>query len=174
MFAQSVPVPAIVTIDPRRAGALGAAIVCGLLLLQYAHRRRPFILPWAVGWLLIVPALLVLNRSYGTPAVGRAVVGLSQLLGVATSALFLWSADLFRQTQYLPRERLKISGAVAAWFLIAPIAFGTATVLVPGYALDAIPLARRNRRITADRLRYLRQQRRAVDARRGRHSSSDL
>ena len=91
-FAQSVPIPQVVTIDPRRAGAVGAAIVCGLLLLQYAHRRRPFILPWAFGWLLIVPALLVLNRSYGTPAVGRAVVGLSQLLGVATSFLFLWSA----------------------------------------------------------------------------------
>lgn len=141
VFAQSVPIPAVIAIDPRRAGALGAAIVCGLLLLQYAHRRRPFILPWAFGWLLIVPALLVLNRSYGAPAVGRAVVGLSQLLGVATSALFLWSADLYRQTQYLPRQRLKIFGAVAAWFLIAPPVFGPATVLAPGYALNAVLLA---------------------------------
>ena len=140
-FAQSVPIPEVVTIDPRRAGALGAAIVCGLLLLQYAHRRRPFILPWAFGWLLIGPALLVLNRSYGTPAVGRMVVGLSQLLGVATSILFLWSADLYRQTQYLQRKRLPILGIVAAWFLIAPLVFGTATVLVPGYALNAVLLA---------------------------------
>ena len=131
----------VITLDPRRAGALGAAIVCGLLLLQYAHRRRPFILPWALGWLLIVPALLVLNRTYGTPAVGRAVVGFSQLLGVATSALFLWSADLYRETQYLPRSRLKIFGAMAAWFLIAPPLFGTVTVLVPGYVLNAVLLA---------------------------------
>jgi diguanylate cyclase (GGDEF)-like protein len=140
-FAQSVPIPQVITIDPRRAGALGAMIVCGLLLLQYAHRRRPFILPWAFGWLLIVPALLVLNYGSGGPAAGRAVVGLSQLLGVATSASFLWSADLYRQTQYLPRRRLNIFAAVAAWFLVAPPVFGTATVLVPGYALNAVLLA---------------------------------
>lgn len=88
-----------------------------------------------------MPALLVLNRSYGIPAVGRAVVGLSQLLGIATSALFFWSADLYRQTQYIRRGRLKVFGAIAAWFLIAPPVFGTATVLAPGYALNAVLLA---------------------------------
>ena len=42
-------IPPPIVIDPRTAGAVGTAIVCGLLLLQYAHRRKPFILAWAAG-----------------------------------------------------------------------------------------------------------------------------
>ena len=53
-----------IAVDPRQVGAVAAALVCGLLLLQYAHRRQPFILLWAAGWLLLVPALLALGRAW--------------------------------------------------------------------------------------------------------------
>ena len=113
------PVRSELLIDPRSAGAFGAAIVCGLLLLQYAHRRRPFILPWAAGWLLIGPALLVLTRSYGTPAVGRAAVGVSQLLGVADQRpVSLERRPLPADATIVRRKRADACfGAVAAWFL---------------------------------------------------------
>ncbi len=97
-IADDGPDASSVLINPRHALAFGAAIVACLLLLQYAHRRKPFILLWATGWLLIAPAMLLVAGSYGNPMVGRLAVGLSQLLGVYTAALFLWSADLFRQT----------------------------------------------------------------------------
>jgi predicted signal transduction protein with EAL and GGDEF domain len=60
----SVTDPRSILINPRRAAAFGAIIISGLLLLQYAHRRKPFILTWALGWLLIAPAMLLVARDY--------------------------------------------------------------------------------------------------------------
>ena len=127
--------------NPRRAVAFAAAIVCALLLLQYAHRRKPFILLWATGWLLIAPAMLVIAGGYSSPLVEREAVGLSQLLGLCTAVMFLWSADVFRHTGFIQPRRLKILGAAALWFLIAPLAFGASAVLTPGYLAAAIVLA---------------------------------
>ena len=80
-----MPGPVPITVDPRLISAVGAAIVCGLLLRQYAHRRAPFILLWAAGWLLIVPTLLLAARSYENPAAGRAAFGLSLFLEVCSA-----------------------------------------------------------------------------------------
>ena len=139
--ADNDPDMSSVLINPRHALAFGAAIVACLLLLQFAHRRKPFILMWAAGWLLIAPAMLLVAGTYGNPMVGRLAVALSQLLGVYTAALFLWSADLFRQTGFLGANRLKLLIVVAAWFLVAALIFGSATVLVAGYLIAAIGLA---------------------------------
>src|SRR4029453_4469170 len=139
--ADNEPAVSSVLINPRHALAFGAAVVACLLLLQYAHRRKPFILMWATGWLLIAPAMLLVAGPYDNPMVGRLAVGLSQLLGVYSAALFLWSADLFRQTGFLGANRLKLLILGAAWFLVATIIFGSATVLVAGYLIAAIGLA---------------------------------
>jgi len=130
-----------VLINPRRALAFGAAVVSGLLLLQYAHRRRPFILMWAAGWLLIAPAMLLVAGSYDNVTVGRVAAGLSQFLGICTAILFLWSADLFRQTGFVRPNRLKLLTVAAAWFLVAPATMGPATVVAPGYVIVALLLA---------------------------------
>ena len=130
-----------VLINPRRALAFGAAVVSGLLLLQYAHRRRPFILMWAAGWLLIAPAMLLVAGSYDNVTVGRVPAGLSQFLGICTAILFLWSADLFRQTGFVRPNRLKLLTVAAAWFLVAPATMGPATVVAPGYVIVALLLA---------------------------------
>jgi diguanylate cyclase (GGDEF)-like protein len=140
MLPLSPNLPPLV-VDPRVAGAFGAAIVSGLLVLQWAHRRKPFILVWAAGWLLIVPELLVLSLHSGTPALQHSIVGISQFLGVCSALLFLWSADLYRQTQYLRPSMLKGLLGVAAWFVIAPMLFGTIVVVAPGYVIAAIVLA---------------------------------
>ncbi|MBI3399987.1 MAG: diguanylate cyclase [Acidobacteria bacterium] len=135
-----MPSPPTVPISPRRAAAFGAAIVAGLLLLQYAHRRRPFILVWAAGWLLITPQMLLIARGYDSIIVARLGVGLSQLLGIMTATLFFWSADLYRQTRYVRLVHWKPLAGLSAWFLLTPLVFGTITVLSPGYFLSAILL----------------------------------
>jgi diguanylate cyclase (GGDEF)-like protein len=129
-----------VPISPRRAAAFGAAIVGGLLLLQYAHRRRAFILVWAAGWLLITPQMLLIARGYDSIYVARFGVGLSQFLGIITATLFLWSADLYRQTRFVRITYWKPLAGLGAWFLLSPLVFGTVTVLSPGYVLSAILL----------------------------------
>ena len=130
-----------ILIDPRRAVAFAAALVCALLLLQYAHRRRPYILFWAAGWLLIAPAMLIVAGGYANPLVAREAVGLSQLLGLCTAVLFLWSADVFRHTGFIQARRLKVPAVAGLWFLIAPLLFGDGAVLTPGYVAAAIILA---------------------------------
>ena len=136
-----VPTPPSVPISPRRSAAFGALIVAGLLLLQYAHRRKPFILLWASGWLLIAPAMLLIARGYDTGAAAHFAVGLSQFLGICTATLFFWSADLYRQTRFVRPARLRILIVIAAWFLLAPLLLGPASVLTPGYLISAVLLA---------------------------------
>src|SRR5687767_8795338 len=139
-IADDGPDPSSVLINPHHALAFGAAIVACLLLLQYAHRRKPFILVWAAGWLLIAPAMLLVSGSYANPMVGRLAMGLSQLLGVSTAALFLWSADLVRQTGFIGTNRVRLLIVVAAWFAVSTFIFGPAAVLVAGYLIAAIGL----------------------------------
>ena len=137
----AVPTPQSIPINPRRSAAFGAVIVAGLLLLQYAHRRKPFILLWASGWLLIAPAMLVISRNYDTLLVSRFAVGVSQFLGICTATLFLWSADLYRQTRFVRPSRLRMLIVAGAWFMLAPLVLGPAAVLTPGYLISAILLA---------------------------------
>jgi hypothetical protein len=128
-------------VSPRRAAAFGAAIVSVLLLLQYAHRRKAFILLWASGWLLITPAMLLIAREYDSVHAARVAVGLSEFLSVSTATLFLWSGDLYRQTGYVKLAHLKVFGAAGLWFLLSPLLFGEGAVLTPGYLLTAAILA---------------------------------
>ena len=137
----AVPTPASVPSSPSRSAAFGAVIVAGLLMLQYAHRRQPFILLWASGWLLIAPAMLLIARGYDSGAAAHVALGLSQFLGICTAMLFFWSADLYRQTRFVRPGRLRILIVVGAWFLLAPLALGPASVLTPGYVIAAILLA---------------------------------
>ena len=136
-----MPSPASVPINPQRSAAFGATLVAALLLLQYAHLRKPFILLWAAGWLLIAPAMLLIARQYESAAADRLAVGLSQFLGICTATLFFWSADLYRQTRFVRPARLRVLIAVGLWFVLAPLAFGRPAVLTPGYLISAVLLA---------------------------------
>ena len=137
----AVPTPPSVPISPRRSAAFGATIVAGLLLMQYAHRRKLFILVWASGWLLIAPAMLLTARGYESGAAGHVAVGLSQFLGICTATLFFWSADLYRQTRFVRPARLRVLIVIGAWFVLAPLVLGPASVLTPGYLISAVLLA---------------------------------
>src|SRR3954451_13661277 len=117
----AVPTPPSVPISPRRSAAFGALIVAGLLILQYAHRRKPFILLWACGWLLIAPTMLLIARGYDSAMAAHFAVGLSQFLGICTATLFFWSADVYRHTRFIRPGRLRILIVVAVGFPIAPL-----------------------------------------------------
>jgi diguanylate cyclase (GGDEF)-like protein len=134
-------VPLVIPINLLRASAFGAAIVCALLLLQYAHRRKLFILLWAAGWLAIAPASLLISRGYETAIVTNVANGISQLLRICTSLLFFWSGDLYRQSRFIQPSRLRILLPITAWFVLSPMLFGAAAVQLPGYGLSAVLLA---------------------------------
>jgi diguanylate cyclase (GGDEF)-like protein len=116
-------------------------MVCGLLLLQYAHRRKPFILAWAAGWLILTPAYLVLSPAYASPRIINLTVGVSQFLRICSALFFLWSADLYRQTNLLNQKIYKVLAPGALWFVAAPLALGPRSVLAPGYLANAVVLA---------------------------------
>jgi len=134
-------VPLVIPINLLRASAFGAALVCALLVLQYAHRRKLFILFWAAGWLAIAPESLLLSRSYDTAVVTNLANGVSQLFRICTSLLFLWSGDLYRQSGLIQPSRLRVLVPLAAWFVLSPMLFGAAAVQLPGYAISAVLLA---------------------------------
>jgi len=130
-----------VLINPQHAFAFGAALASGLLLLQYAHRRKHFILLWAAGWLLMVPTELLSAQRWASPMVERGATGLSQLLRLGTAVTFLWAAGVFRRTAFTLPGGVKAPLVAAAWFLVAPLVFGIAAVDTPGYALTALTYA---------------------------------
>jgi diguanylate cyclase (GGDEF)-like protein len=134
-------VPLVIPINLLRASAFGAALVCALLLLQYAHRRKLFILLWAAGWLAIAPGSLLISRSYETAIATNVANGASQLLRICTSLLFLWSGDLYRQSRFIQPSRLRALLPLAAWFVLSPMLFGAAAVQLPGYGISAVLLA---------------------------------
>jgi hypothetical protein len=57
------PTPGLMTVSPRFAASVGAAVVCGLLALLWGYRRRAFILIWAAGWASASATLLVVSNA---------------------------------------------------------------------------------------------------------------
>jgi len=127
-----------VLINPRHAFAFGAAIATGLLLLQYAHRRKPFILYWTAGWLLIVPTQLLDAAAWTNWFVAREAAGIAQLCRLGTALMFFWSVALFRRPDFAIRNARQALIAIVTWFLVAPAMLGVRAVTVPGYALTAL------------------------------------
>lgn len=126
------------SLNPQRAAAFGAAVVATLLLLQYAHRRKPFIAVWAAGWLLIAPQMLLVSRGYNSAALARAAVGFSQFLSACSAGLFFWSGDLFRQTHFVrPVAAARATGIAALVFVSGALLFGAYPALVLGGVVTA-------------------------------------
>jgi diguanylate cyclase (GGDEF)-like protein len=131
------PAPVALPVEPRAAAAFGAIILATLLLGLFTYRRRPYILEWAAGWLLIATALALLAHEWTSHAVGRSVVGLSQLLHVGAALVFVLSADSFRQRARFGALDLWYLLPITLWFVLAPLALGVKAVLMPGYLLTA-------------------------------------
>ncbi len=131
------PVPASVLVNARGAAGLGAVVLCLLLIGLYIYRRRPYILQWAVAWLLIATSLALMSRDWMTIAGGRAVIGLAQLLNLWAALIFVLSADSIRQQPRFTLRDLWFVVPLILWFGLAPVPLGLHAVLVPGYFLTA-------------------------------------
>src|SRR5438477_139869 len=54
-----IPTPGMITMSPRLASSVAAAVVAWLLLLVWSYRRRPFIPIWSLGWMSAAAALFL-------------------------------------------------------------------------------------------------------------------
>lgn len=131
------PAPVPLPVNPRAAAAFGAIVLATLLLGLFAYRRRPYILQWAAGWLLVAMSMALLAREWTSLAAGRAIVGLSQLLHVCAALVFVLSADSFRQRPRFGPRDLWYLLPILLWFVLAPIALDVKSALLPGYLLTA-------------------------------------
>jgi diguanylate cyclase (GGDEF)-like protein len=129
------PAPMMLAVNPRAAAAFGALVLATLLVGLFVYRRRPYILQWSAGWLLIAAALALLARDWTSVSAGRAAVGLSQLLHLLAALVFVTSADSFRQRPHVNWRWLWYLGPVILWFSLAPLALGVKAALAPGYLL---------------------------------------
>jgi diguanylate cyclase (GGDEF)-like protein len=84
--------------------------------------------------------MLLVSRGYANASIGRLAIGASQFILLCTATLFLWSADVYRQTRFVHVNRLKLLGLAAIWFLLTPQVFGLKMALVSGYAASSIVL----------------------------------
>ncbi len=89
----------------------------------------------------MAPTLLFTGLVYTDGIAGRLEPALAQFFRVAASVLFLWSADVFRQSNYISAARLKPLAIVAAWFIVAPFLFNIRITIMSGYAIAAIGFA---------------------------------
>jgi diguanylate cyclase (GGDEF)-like protein len=131
------PVPVYLLVNPRGAAAFAALILATLLVGLFAYRRRPYILQWSSGWLLVALSLALLAREWTWLAAGRSIVGVAQFLNLSAALVFVLSADSVRQRPRFDLRDLWYVLPVALWFVLAPLALGVRAVVVPGYFLTA-------------------------------------
>jgi diguanylate cyclase (GGDEF)-like protein len=137
----SDPGPAWLFGSPPRLAALGALVAAATLLLLYVYRRRRFILEWTVGWALLAASLLLWSVEAGQRLVGLALLGLSHFLTIGAAILFVIGTDTYRSGEPSRPRLLWMPVPFLLWFVLAPLALGPGSVVVPGYLVAAGVLA---------------------------------
>jgi diguanylate cyclase (GGDEF)-like protein len=118
-----------------------AAIITCLLLLLHLYRRSSYILYWTAGWACLALSLGLDSSGRGAGTFNALRAAGSQFLMVAVGLCFLTAANAYRRYSRVPRVGAPLVVAVAAWFVLAAVAWGSPVVFVSGYALTAISLA---------------------------------
>jgi diguanylate cyclase (GGDEF)-like protein len=136
--------PAILALDsgqvtPRSLAGGAAAIIVGLLLLLYLHRRQVHILYWIGAWGCFAASMFT-GATRATGQLGAFVYGLSQFLGIASALFFLFAGDAYGPGRRLRHTQLLVLLPAAVWFLLAPVALGPAWVFGPGHLLMGLVL----------------------------------
>jgi diguanylate cyclase (GGDEF)-like protein len=118
-----------------------AAIITCLLLLLHLYRRSSYILYWTAGWACLALSLGLDSSGRGAGTFNALRAAGSQFLMVAVGLCFLTAANAYRRDSRVPQVGAPLVVAVAAWFVLAAVAWGRPVVFVSGYALTAISLA---------------------------------
>jgi hypothetical protein len=126
-------------VPPRTLAGGAGIIIVGLLLLLYLHRRRLYILYWIGGWGSFAGAMFAVSQGSNT-TLNAVVYGLSQFLSITSGAFFVFAADSYSTRQRLRSTQLSLLFPVSLWFLLAPVALGSASVAAPGHLLAGIVL----------------------------------
>jgi diguanylate cyclase (GGDEF)-like protein len=127
--------------SPTRLASGGAAIITCLLLLLHLYRRSPYILQWTAGWACLAVSLGIDPSGRATGTFGALTAAAAEFLMVAAGLCFVGAASAYRRDARIPRVRVPFVLALATWFILAALAWGSAAVYVSGYALTAIALA---------------------------------
>jgi diguanylate cyclase (GGDEF)-like protein len=125
---------------PSSLAAGAALIIVGVLALLYLYRRRQYILYWIGAWALVAGSMFVAARSYGHPQLDWLAYGTSQFLSICGAVAFVAAADAYSGRSWIRRSHVPVLLPLAIWFVLAPVALGTAAVFVPGHALTAAAL----------------------------------
>ena len=128
-------------VDPRALAGAGAIVVTALLLLLYSYRRRLYILYWFAGWGILGASSFLAVPGYVWVQSGWLAYGLSQLLGIVSSLIFVLSADAYLAPPKWRRGYTFALAALLLWFALAPLALGPQAVFAPGHVLIAGGLA---------------------------------
>ncbi len=141
----AVDTPGILALDsgqvtPRSLAGGAAAIIVGLLLLLYLHRRQRHILYWIGAWGCFAASMFT-GATLASGQLEAFVYGLSQFLGIASGLFFLFAGDAYGPGSRLRHTQLIVLLPVAVWFLLAPVALGPEWVFAPGHLLMGLVLA---------------------------------
>ena len=131
----------LTVIDVRTLAGAATLLVAALLSLLYFYRRRPYILCWVAGWVLIGASRLLAAREFPGERTSLAAYGLSQFLAIVGALVFVLSADAYRTRLRLRRHHALALLPLLIWFGLAPLALGTVAVFAPGHLLAAGGLA---------------------------------
>ncbi len=129
--------PALTVIDVRTLAGAATLLVAALLSLLYFYRRRPYILCWVAGWVLIGASRLLAAREFPGERMSLAAYGLSQFLAIVGALVFVLSADAYRTRLRLGRHHALVLLPLLIWFGLAPLALGAVAVFAPGHLLAA-------------------------------------
>ena len=121
--------------SPTHLASGGAAIITGLLLLLNLFRRSPYIPAVDRGWACLALSFGIDPSGQSEGAFNALTAAGSQFLMVAAGLCFVTAANAYRRDSRVPRVRAAVVFALAAWFVLAALAWGSAVVFVSGYAL---------------------------------------
>jgi diguanylate cyclase (GGDEF)-like protein len=118
----------------------GAAIITCLLLMLHLYRRSPYLPHWTAGWACLAMSFGIDPSGHTEGAFNALTAAGSQFLVVAAGLCFVTAANAYRRDSRVPRVRAAVVFAVAAWFVVAALAWGSTVVFVSGYALTGLAL----------------------------------
>ena len=128
-------------LSPRFGAGVGAAVVCGLLLV-WAYRRRPFILFWALAWTLVSTALALVSVANEGSVLSSVRVSLGAAAAVTATSLFLDGIRRFNADAGWRRPATLFLGTLAVVLALAEMVpakavFATVFLVMSGFLSTA-------------------------------------
>ena len=129
--------PAPRAVNARLLAGVGACLITAFLLLIYAYRRRPYVLYWIAGWILMAVSMCLAAGRYDPLKLEYFVYGISQFCTITAAIAFVMGSDAYDAPPRMPRWYAMALLLMFIWFSLAPIALGPTAVFASGHLLNA-------------------------------------